>query len=123
MPATPRCRRAIDVVAIFDVLHLIDREAQRLVLARLAAAMPAGGLLLVREADAAAGWRFRMVRFGNRVTALLRGRWRPRFAFRTAAEWRAELAGLGFEVSVAPMGEGTPFANVLLVARRLAGPA
>ena len=38
---------------------------------------------------------------------------------KTDAEWRAELASLGFEVSVAPMGEGTPFANVLLVARRL----
>jgi uncharacterized protein (DUF2062 family)/SAM-dependent methyltransferase len=114
----------IDVAAIFDVLHLIDRDSQRPVIARLAAAMPPGAILLVREADAAAGWRFRMVRFGNRVTALLRGRWRPRFAFRTAAEWRAELADLGFEVSVAPMGEGTPFANVLLVARRLGdGPA
>ena len=77
-------------------------------------------ILLVREADAAAGWRFRLVRLGNRITALCRGRWRPTFAFRTAAEWQAELAGLGFDVSVAPMGEGTPFANVLLVARRLA---
>ena len=78
------------------------------------------GILLVREADAAAGWRFRLVRFGNRITALCRGRLRPRFAFRTAAEWQAELADLGFDVSVAPMGDGTPFANVLLVARRLA---
>ena len=74
----------------------------------------------MREADAAAGWRFRLVRFGNRITALCRGRLRPRFAFRTAAEWQAELADLGFDVSVAPMGDGTPFANVLLVARRLA---
>ena len=74
----------------------------------------------MREADAAAGWRFRLVRLGNRITALCRGRWRPPFAFRTAAEWQAELSGLGFDVSVAPMGEGTPFANVLLVARRLA---
>ena len=42
-PATPRCPAAIDVVAIFDVLHLIDREAQRPLLARVAAAMPPGG--------------------------------------------------------------------------------
>jgi uncharacterized protein (DUF2062 family) len=111
---------AIDVVAIFDVLHMMDREAQRPLLARLAAAMPPGAILLVREADAAAGWRFRMVRLGNTITALVRGRWRPRFAFRTAAEWRAELTALGFEVSLAAMSEGTPFANVLLVARRVA---
>ncbi|MFI5079117.1 MAG: methyltransferase type 11, partial [Vicinamibacteria bacterium] len=53
-----------------------------------------------------------------RITALFRGRWRARFAYRTAAEWQAELSGHGFDVSIAPMGKGTPFANVLLVARR-----
>jgi hypothetical protein len=85
--------------------------------------MPPGAILLVREADAAAGWRFQMVRLGNTITALTRGRWRPRFAFRTAADWRAELGAVGFEVSLAPMSEGTPFANVLFVARRVAAPA
>ena len=108
----------LDVVAIFDVLHLVDGGAHVPLLARLAAAMPPGALLLVREADAAAGWRFRMVAFGNRLTALSRGRLRPRFAFRSAAEWQALIAGIGFEVAVAPMGEGTPFGNVMLVARR-----
>jgi uncharacterized protein (DUF2062 family) len=108
----------IDVAAIFDVLHLVDGPAQRPLVARIAAAMRPGAILLVREADAAAGWRFRLVRFGNRITALCRGRLRPRFAFRTAVEWQAELTDLGFDVSIAPMGEGTPFANVLLVARR-----
>ena len=111
---------AIDLAVLFDVLHLVDRTSQRPLVARIAAVMRPGGILLVREADAAAGWRFRLVRLGNRITALCRGRWRPTFAFRTAAEWQAELSGLGFDVRVAPMGEGTPFANVLLVARRLA---
>jgi uncharacterized protein (DUF2062 family) len=110
----------MDVVAIFDVLHMMPRTAQRPLIARLAAAMPPGAILLVREADAAAGWRFRMVRFGNSITALVRGHVRQRFAFRTAAEWRAELTDLGFDVSLAPMSEGTPFANVLLVAKRTA---
>ena len=110
----------IDVAAIFDVLHMVDRASQGPLVARIAAAMRPGGVLLVRQADAAAGWRFRLVRLGNRVTALLRGRWRAQFAFRTAAEWHAELTGLGFDVSIAPMAKGTPFANVLLVARRLA---
>jgi uncharacterized protein (DUF2062 family)/SAM-dependent methyltransferase len=112
----------IEVAAVFDVLHMMDRAAQRPLIARIAAAMPPGGILLVREADAAAGWRFQMVRLGNSITALMRGRWRPRFAFRTAAEWRAELAAVGFDVALAPMSEGTPFANVLLVARRTADP-
>jgi uncharacterized protein (DUF2062 family) len=110
----------VDCVAVFDVLHMLDADAQAPLLARLAAAMPAGALLLVREADASAGWRFRMVRLGNRITALTRGRWRAHFAFRTADGWRELFATLGFEATVAPMGEGTPFANVLIVARRLA---
>ena len=87
---------------------------------RRAAPRRPGALLLVREADAGAGWRFRMVRLGNRVTAFLRGHWRQTFAFRTSAEWRATLAELGFDVEIAPMSRGTPFANVLLVARRRA---
>ena len=115
-----RLPETIDLATMFDVLHLIDRPSQAPLVARLAAAMPPGAILLVREADAAAGWRFRLVRFGNRLTALVRGRWRTPFAFRTAAEWQAELAALGFDVSVAPMWKGTPFANVLLVARRQA---
>ena len=113
-----RLPEAIDLAIMFDVLHLIDRPSQGPLIARIAAAMRPGAILLVREADADAGWRFRVVRLGNRITALFRGRWRPTFAFRTVAEWQAELAGLGFDVSAAPMGEGTPFANVLLVARR-----
>ena len=108
----------LDFVTLFDVLHLVDRATQARLVTRIAAAMRPGALLLVREADAAAGWRFRMVRFGNRLTAATRGHWRPGFAFRSAAEWRRALADLGFEVDVAPMGEGTPFGNVLLVARR-----
>jgi len=100
------------------VLHLVDAPAQSRLVSRLAAAMRPGALLLVREADAAAGWRFRMVRLGNRLTAFLRGHWRQTFAFRTAAEWRSTLADLGFDVEIAPMSKGTPFANVLLVARR-----
>jgi uncharacterized protein (DUF2062 family)/SAM-dependent methyltransferase len=111
---------ALDFVALFDVLHLVDLQAQARLVTRLAAAMRPGALLLVREADAAAGWRFRMVRLGNRLTAMLRGHWRPRFAFRTAAAWRAALADHGFDVDVAPMRAGTPFGNVLIVARRVA---
>ena len=56
-----------------------------------------------------------MVRLGNRLTALAQGRWRAPFAFRTGDEWRQLLQESGLEVTVQPMGEGTPFANVLFV--------
>lgn len=105
-----------DVVLVFDVLHMMPDADQRALLRAIRAAMPSSGRLLVREADAAAGWRFRMVWLGNTLKAVLTGNWRQRFAFRTQAEWRALLYEEGFTPRVQPMSEGTPFANVLISA-------
>jgi uncharacterized protein (DUF2062 family)/SAM-dependent methyltransferase len=107
-----------DVITIFDVLHLIDAESQLAILDRLAAALRPGGVLLLREADASAGWRFQMVRAGNWLTAMSQRRWGVRFAFRTGEAWAALLRGYGLAVEERPMGDGTPFANVLLIARK-----
>jgi uncharacterized protein (DUF2062 family)/2-polyprenyl-3-methyl-5-hydroxy-6-metoxy-1,4-benzoquinol methylase len=104
-----------DVIVIFDVLHLIDAASQIEVVRRAVSALEPGGRLVIREADAAAGWRFRMVRIGNRLTALVQGRWFAPFAFRSADDWRTLLRDAGLDVAVQPMGDGTPFANVLLV--------
>jgi SAM-dependent methyltransferase len=105
-----------DVVLLFDVLHMMPDADQRELLRAIRAAMPPTGRLLVREADAAAGWRFGMVRLGNLLKAIVTGRWRQRFWFRTQAAWRGVLHDEGFAAHVQPMGEGTPFANVLISA-------
>jgi uncharacterized protein (DUF2062 family) len=105
-----------DVVLLFDVLHMMPEPDQRELLKAIRAAMPPTGRLLVREADATAGWRFGMVRIGNRLKALVTGHWRQRFHFRSKAAWRRLLHEEGFEPHVQPMGEGTPFANVLISA-------
>ncbi len=105
-----------DVALLFDVLHMMPDADQRQLLRAVRAAVAPTGRILVREADAAAGWRFRMVWLGNTVKALLTGNWRQRFTFRTAAEWRALLHEEGFAPHLEPMGEGTPFANLLIVA-------
>ena len=73
----------------------------------------------VREADAAGGWRFAATRIQERACALARRHWRQRFHYRSAAEWRRLLESAGFAVDVEPMSLGTPYANVLLAARRL----
>ncbi len=109
---------ACDVALLFDVLHMMPDADQRALLRALHAALAPGGRLLVREADAAAGWRFAMVRAGNAIKAIVTGHWRQRFAFRTASAWRTLLHEEGFTPHVQPMGDGTPFANVLLVATR-----
>ncbi len=108
-----------DVIALFDLLHLMSANEQEQLLTRLVDALTPGGVLLVREADAAGGWRFQAVRIGNRLTALATRRWNTRFQFRTATEWHALLERYGLQVQdVRPAGEGTPFANILLVARK-----
>ncbi|MPZ17254.1 MAG: DUF2062 domain-containing protein [Luteitalea sp.] len=110
--------RGCRVVLCFDVLHLMSAEDQDQLLASVASALEPGGILVVREADAAGGWRFQMVRAGNWIKAIAIGRWRQRFHFRTTDEWLACLARHGFVADVRPMGHGTPFANVLLRAKR-----
>jgi uncharacterized protein (DUF2062 family)/SAM-dependent methyltransferase len=100
-------------VLLFDVLHLMDTTGQDAVLAAVARTLEPGGVLLVRDVDAAAGLRFRAVHVANRLKAVVFGAWRQRFCFRTRAEWLERFAAHGFDAEVRPMGEGTPFANVL----------
>jgi uncharacterized protein (DUF2062 family)/SAM-dependent methyltransferase len=109
IPARAHC------VLLFDVLHMMRREEQEALMAAIASALDPEGLILIREADAAAGWRFTAVRWGNRLKAFAFGSWRQQFHFRSASEWQASLARLGLHAEVREMSEGTPFANVLLV--------
>ena len=100
-------------VLLFDVLHLLRAPDQETLLATVSAVLEPGGVLLIREADASGGWRFAVVRLGNRLKALAFGHWRQPFHFRTPNEWLACFASHGLAGQVRPMSAGTPFANVL----------
>ena len=110
----PPCR----AVLVLDVLHMIDRPGQERLVERIVQALEPGGVLIVREADPAGGAGFLAVRAGNRLKALVTGNWRQAFAFRTQQEWAGLMRRCGLQVDVQPAGEGTPFANLLLIARR-----
>ncbi len=110
-----------DVVTIFDVLHYIERDAQRQLLARVYQRLSPGGRLLLRTGDAAQGWRFRLTLAGDWMVTLARGRWQRRFFCRTADQWRDLLRETGFAVDILPMSAGTPFANVLLIGDKPSG--
>ena len=97
---------------LFDVLQLLTVAEQEALVADLAARLEPGGVLLVREADASAGWRFAAVRLGNRLQLLVSGRWRQPFHPRSEAEWRGCFSRHGFRIDSRPMGKG-PFANVM----------
>ena len=103
-----------DAVLLFDVLHMMSGEEQERLIAALTAALEPGGVMIVREADAAAGWRFSAVRFGNRLKALLVGAFHQEFHFRSASDWMTCFAKHGLQAEIRPMGQGTPFGNVLI---------
>jgi SAM-dependent methyltransferase len=106
-----------DAVVILDVLHYIDYAAQAEVLRRVRDALGAGGVLLLRVGDESPSLRFRITVAVDRLVMWLRGHRFDRLYCKPLAAWTAELEALGFSVVAAPMSAGTPFANVLLVAR------
>lgn len=106
-----------DRVVILDVLHYIDYAAQEDVLRRVRESLAGGGVLLLRVGDASGSLRFRYTVLVDRAVMALRGHRLERLYCRPVAEWKRVLEGLGFNVETAPMSAGTPFANVLLVAR------
>src|SRR5205807_4541405 len=113
----PACRAAL----IVDVLNSLLPANQDAVLQRAARSLEPGGLLLVREVDRGARprWRFAAVALEEALAAALgwaagsAGLW-----FRRADELCGVLAGEGLRTEVRPMWGRTPYANVLIVARR-----
>jgi SAM-dependent methyltransferase len=107
---------AADAVVILDVLHYMNPQAQLEVLRRVRAALPRRGLLLLRVGDAGGGLRFRYGQFSDKLVMLLRGHAIVTQHCRSVAQWRRVLRECGFDSEAKPMSQGTPFANVLLIA-------
>lgn len=130
-----------DLVTIFDVLHYVDHADQAAVLTRVREALAAGaegaaparpdkaspaaaasaarrnpGRLLLRVGDQAQARGFAVSQWVDRVVTRIRGHGVPPTWGRPVAGWVALLESLGFSVQPVPMSQGTPFANVLLVA-------
>jgi SAM-dependent methyltransferase len=108
-------------VLLFDVLQLLERDEQEALLGSLASRLDPAGVVLIREADPAVGWRFTAVRVGNGLKALVfRTRRTQAFNPRTQPEWRDCFARHGFVSETRSMGDRTPFANVLFRLTRAA---
>ena len=105
-----------DAVVALDVLHYLDAPAQCAVLRRIRAALPAGGLLLLRVGDADAGLRYRYTRWIDWMVTRLRGHGGAAMHCRSVAQWQSMLSDCGFDSSAVPMSRGTLFANVLIIA-------
>lgn len=104
-------------VVILDVLHYVPYAAQDDVLIRVRESLTPGGVLILRIGDAAGGIGFRLSNWVDRIVFFMRGHNQSRLYCRTLAQWMDALVKLGFAVESIPMSQGTPFANVLLLAR------
>ena len=111
---------ACDLVVILDVLHYVDHAAQDQLLRRvrdaLAAGTPRPGRLLLRVGDAANARGFSASQWVDRIVTWARGHRVPPTWGRPLQAWVQLLEELGFQVRAIPQSQGTPFANVLLVA-------
>ena len=106
-------------VVLLDVLLYLEEAQQDRVIDGAAAALAAGGVLILREADAAGGFAFQMTKWSAWFDAAVRGSFGTRLHCRARARWQEALARRGLSVDAHGMSEGTPFANVLFVARKL----
>jgi len=113
---------AVDAIVILDVLHYIDYESQLCVLNRARAALAPGGVLLLRVGDAGSGIRFTIGKYIDQTVMLTHYHRAPRVYCRPLPEWLEVLAGAGFDCTPRPMSAGTPFANMMLIARPCRAP-
>jgi SAM-dependent methyltransferase len=113
------CQAAVpasDVVVILDVLHYVDHAAQDAVLRRVRDALTPAGRLLLRVGDADNQRGFAWSQWVDRIVTWARGHRVPPTFGRPLKDWTATLQALGFAVRAVPQSQGTPFANVLLIA-------
>jgi 2-polyprenyl-3-methyl-5-hydroxy-6-metoxy-1,4-benzoquinol methylase len=107
-----------DVIACLDVLHYMPPAEQDELLARLAALLEPGGVLLVRDGHSSGGLRSTITGITEWL-AVVTGRHKgDGVFFRTAAQLEAVLADQGLEVETRDCSQGTPFANLVWIARR-----
>lgn len=111
---------AADTVLVIDMLYLLDRQAALRLLK--AAADAARERILVRSLDATVGWRGP---FSLLIERLARPFW-PHAGRTVNPLPLGELTGVlqesGFSVQTQPCWGRTPFANVLMVGKRLRHP-
>lgn len=105
-------------VVILDVLHYVPYPAQEDVLQRVFNALTPDGLLILRVGDAAGGLGFKVSNWVDYLVTLARGHGLSQLFCKPVFEWVIQLEKLGFGVKTKPMSQGTPFANVLLLARK-----
>jgi SAM-dependent methyltransferase len=109
---------AADFILLVDALRYLPLSSQDALLRRLGRAVPPGATMLVREVDAAAGWRFRWTAILDLLSVILPGRPHHPLHYRRAPDLRNALVAAGFDVRDRTTLRFTSRAVVLLEAVR-----
>ena len=105
-------------VALLDLLHYLPPAAQQSLLVRLAACVPPGGLLLVRDAPRDGSARFWMTYAGEIFAQTVRWNVGVRLYFPTLASLHAPFPEQEWTRQEEPAWGHLPFNNRLLIFRR-----
>src|SRR5256885_15246349 len=97
---------------MLDVLHYLPAQSQREVLQRVRAALPPGGLLLLRVGDASGGMRFRFTRWVDSLIMRARGRGAAALHCRRIEQWRELLYEWRFDSRPEPLRPRPPLAQL-----------
>jgi len=113
--------RSLAGIAMIDVLHYFDSEAQTALLEHAARILELGGVLAVREVDSEGGvaaiWN-RLYEYAATRVGFTRSA-RIQLQFRSAEAWTIMLDRAGFTVSSERCGSPI-FSDVLFIGRRTA---
>lgn len=106
-----------DVVVLVDVIHYLAPDQQITLLRRISHCLRGDGVLILRVADANAGWRFRAGVAADMLGSLMSAGMLLAHHHRSIDDWMQLLAELGFEPNIEAVAKEKSFANVVLWAR------
>jgi SAM-dependent methyltransferase len=114
-----RCADAADPlpaghsVVLLDVLQYVDSAAQERILRNIAAVVPPGGVVVIRQGIRDGSWRYHFTRLVDAIGRAIRWNRGRRINFPTREQITSAFAG--FEADVSPLWGRTPYNNYLLV--------
>jgi SAM-dependent methyltransferase len=106
-----------DAVAILDVVHYIAFDEQQRLLEQVRAALPVGGTLVMRVANAGSGFQYTLAQWIDRVNDLARDARISPFFCRSVEQWLTLLRRCGFDAKARNYSAGRSFSNTVLIAR------
>lgn len=108
-------------VAALDILHYFTDAEQDRILESIAAAIPPGGVAVIRDGVRDESLRFRLTVAQETFSRVIRWLKAERLHFPTRDRIAAPFRRLGFSEEVTPMWGNTPFNNYLFVFRSPGG--